>query len=48
MIWDLMTQWLKNTWSAGDTGDVGLILGQEDPPEEAVVTHSNIRVWKVP
>ena len=36
------------TWSAGDTGGVGLILGQEDPLEEAVVTHPSILVGKVP
>ena len=28
--------------SAGDVGDVGLILGREDPLEEGMTTHSCI------
>ena len=28
--------------NAGDVGDVGLILGQEDPLEEGMTTHSCI------
>ena len=34
--------------NAGDTGDVGPILGQEDPLEEEMVTHSSILAWKIP
>ena len=34
--------------SAGDARDVGLILGQEDPLEEGMATHSNILAWKIP
>ena len=34
--------------SAGDTGDVGSILGQEDPLEEEMVTHSSVLAWKIP
>ena len=33
---------------AGDERDVGLILGQEDPLEEEMASHSSILVWKVP
>ena len=33
--------------NAGDTGDVGPILGQEDPLEEEMVTHSSILAWKI-
>ena len=31
-----------------DAGDVGLILGQEDPPEEEMATHSSILAWRIP
>ena len=34
--------------SAGDIRDTGLILGQEDPLEEGVATHSSILVWTIP
>ena len=30
--------------SAGDTGDVGLIPGWEDPLEQEMITHSSILV----
>ena len=33
---------------AEDSGHVGSILGQEDPLEEEMVTHSTILAWKVP
>ena len=42
------TQWLSNKDSicnAVDTGDVGLTLGQEDPLEEDMATHSSILAW---
>jgi len=32
--------------NAGDTRDVCSLLGQEDPLEKGVATHSNILVWK--
>ena len=32
----------------GNTGDTGLIPGQEDSLEEGMVTHSSILVWKIP
>ena len=28
--------------------DVGLILGQEDPLEEGMATHSSILAWEIP
>ena len=34
--------------SAGATGDVGLILGQEDSLEEKMATCSSILAWKIP
>ena len=33
--------------SAGDTGDTSSILGQEDPLEEGMATHSRILAWKI-
>ena len=33
--------------SACNVGDLGLILGQEDPVEKAVATHSSSLVWKI-
>ena len=33
---------------AGDFRDLSLLLGQEDPLEESMATHSNILVWRVP
>ena len=32
----------------GDTGDTGWSLGQKDPLEEGMVTHSSILAWKIP
>ena len=34
--------------NAGDTRDVGLILGWEDPLEKEMATHSSILAWKIP
>ena len=34
--------------NAGDTGDMGSILGQEDPLEEGIATHSSILAWRIP
>ena len=33
--------------SACNAGDPGLILGQEDPLEEGMATHSSIFAWKI-
>ena len=34
--------------NAGDIRDVDSILGQEDPLEEGMATHSSILVWRIP
>ena len=34
--------------NAGDTKDAGSTLGQEDPPEEGMATHSSIFAWRTP
>ena len=34
--------------NAGDTGDLGLIPGQEDPLEKEMATHSSILAWRIP
>ena len=34
--------------SAGDTRDMGLILGQEDLLEEEMATHFSVPAWKIP
>ena len=34
--------------NAGDTGDVGLVPGLEDPLEEGMATHSSILGWSIP
>ena len=31
-----------------NTGDLGLILGQQDPLEKGMATHSSILVWEMP
>jgi len=33
--------------NAGDAGNVGSILGWEDPLKEEVATHSSILAWKI-
>ena len=34
--------------TAGDAGDAGSKLGQEDPLEEGMATHSSILAWRIP
>ena len=34
--------------NAGDIRDVGSSLGQEDPLEEGMATHSSILAWGIP
>ena len=34
--------------SKEDTGDMGLILGWEDPLKEEMATHSSIVAWRIP
>ena len=31
-----------------NAGDMGLIPGSEDPPEEETATHSSILTWRIP
>ena len=33
---------------AGDAGGMGSILGQQDPLEEGMATHSSILAWRIP
>ena len=33
--------------NAGHMGEVGSILGQEDPLEKGVATHSSILAWRI-
>ena len=33
---------------AGDTGDMRIILGREDPLEEEMATYSSILAWRIP
>ena len=45
----LMAQELKNTPAMQDTQVIQVrSLGQEDPLEEEMATHSSILVWKIP
>ena len=34
--------------NAGDKGDVGSVLGQEDSLKEGRATHSSILAWRIP
>ena len=34
--------------SAGEAGDTGLMLGQEEPLEKEMATHSSILAWRIP
>ena len=34
--------------SAGEAGDTGLMLGQEEPLEKEMATHSSILAWEIP
>ena len=34
--------------SACNVGDLGLILGWEDPLEDSMATHSSILAWRIP
>ena len=34
--------------SAGDISDTGSFLGQEDPLEKGMATHSSILTWRIP
>ena len=34
--------------NAGDIRDAGSVLGQEDPVEKGMATHSSILTWRIP
>ena len=34
--------------NAGDISDAGSFLGQEDPLEKGMATHSSILTWRIP
>ena len=38
----------ESACNAGDAEDLGLTLGQEDPREEGMATHSSILSWRIP
>ena len=38
----------ESSCNAGDSGDVGLTLGWEDPLEKEMTTHSSTVAWKIP
>ena len=44
-----MAQWVKNQPAMQDTQEICVgSLGQEDPLEEEMATHSGILVWRIP
>ena len=43
-----MTRDIKNLpGNAGDTRDLGLVLGGENPLEKEMVAHSSILAWRI-
>ena len=46
--WRGLSRWLSGKESVCNAGNPGLILGQEDPLEEEMATHSCILAWKIP
>ena len=38
----------ESAWDAKDAGDTGQSLGQEDPLEKGMATHSGILAWRTP
>ena len=43
-----LPRWPSNKESAYNAGDPGLILGQEDPLEKELASHSSMTAWKIP
>ena len=44
-----MAQWVKNLPSMQETQEMQVLsLGQEDPLEDEMATHSNILAWEIP
>ena len=50
MEWDFqVAQWVKNPPAIQETQEMPVqILGQEDPLEEGMATHSSILDWRIP
>ena len=45
----LMAQWVKNPPTMQETQEMRVqFLGQEDPLEEGMATHSSILAWRIP
>ena len=40
--------WFSGKESTCSAGDTGSILGQEDPLEEGMASHSSILAWRIP
>ena len=44
-----MAQWVKNIPAMQETQEMQVLsLGQEDPLEEGMTTHSSILAWRIP
>ena len=43
-----LPRWLQGKESTCRAGDGGSVLGQEDPLEEGMATHSSIPAWRIP
>ena len=43
-----LPRWLSDKESACNEGNLGLILGWEDPLEEGMTTPSSILAWSIP
>ena len=44
-----MAQWVKNTTAVQETQETWVqSLGQEDPLEKEMATHSSILAWRIP
>ena len=43
-----LPNWLRGQESSCNTGDVGSILGREDPPEKEMATHSSVLACETP
>ena len=43
-----MTEWLSTVQTMQETGSQVQSLGQEDPLEKEMTTHSSIRAWRIP
>jgi len=43
-----VVQQQESACNEGDSGDVVLTLGCEDPLEESMATHSSILAWRIP